>query len=677
MANSIQLKSVGELLGMNFYIPNYQRGYRWTNQQVEDLLNDIYEFSRKFSQAKENIEEFYCLQPVVVRELSSEEIEQKKLFSDTDNNTWYEVIDGQQRLTTIRIILTYIEKNYLGAKTFFEKYKKQLFKIEYQTKNNTTAFLNNIKPEEGLNDIDYYHISNAYQCIGEWFRNCEDEDDAYQNISNVLTAVNKVRTHEEDDFEDAGIKLKKVVKIIWYDINEDLSSLSHDERERKSIEIFTRINLGKIPLTNAELIKALFLRKRTLDKDDKLAEQKQLEIAGEWDRIEYALQDDDFWLFINRTPSDIPARIEFIFNIMFRIERDKATKAGKDALGEFDKKYGRDNYSTFRYFSDKFKGHSKSEITGNWNEVKDYFMTFEEWYNDPLYYHYVGYLVYSGESIIKIYNTYTTNSKKEFTKNLKESIKNTLKGVQCHKIETPESKAEGLEGDNRKYTYQIDLFYKKQIGGAEDQDKIRKLLLLFNIEYLIRQNGSTDKSNWYVRFPFDKFKLEYWDIEHINSFTTNELTDFEQQKVWIDDAVRDLEDSGKAISNELILEINGFKDRLRDYKFTEIKRQLAELAGEDTQDSDEEKNNIGNLALLNSSINRGYGNALFLSKRKYIIKEDSKGKFIPICTKNVFLKYYDMQGMSKNIWSKKNKDQEKYLGVICETLQEFLDFNVE
>jgi uncharacterized protein with ParB-like and HNH nuclease domain len=42
--NKIELKFINELLGMNFYIPNYQCGYRWTKLQVKDLLNDIQEF---------------------------------------------------------------------------------------------------------------------------------------------------------------------------------------------------------------------------------------------------------------------------------------------------------------------------------------------------------------------------------------------------------------------------------------------------------------------------------------------------------------------------------------------------------------------------------------------------------------------------------------------------------
>lgn len=45
--NAIELKSVKDILGMKFFIPSYQRGYRWTEQQVIDLLDDIWEFTNK------------------------------------------------------------------------------------------------------------------------------------------------------------------------------------------------------------------------------------------------------------------------------------------------------------------------------------------------------------------------------------------------------------------------------------------------------------------------------------------------------------------------------------------------------------------------------------------------------------------------------------------------------
>jgi len=65
MSISLDLKTIQEILNIennNFYIPSYQRGYRWDKQQVIDLLNDIYEFTNK----KKIQGEFYCLQPVVV-----------------------------------------------------------------------------------------------------------------------------------------------------------------------------------------------------------------------------------------------------------------------------------------------------------------------------------------------------------------------------------------------------------------------------------------------------------------------------------------------------------------------------------------------------------------------------------------------------------------------------------
>ena len=72
--NKIELKCIKSLEGLSFYIPNYQRGYRWTTQQVEDLLNDIYDFVNKSHQG----DDFYCVQPLVVKESI---VEEKKMTS--------------------------------------------------------------------------------------------------------------------------------------------------------------------------------------------------------------------------------------------------------------------------------------------------------------------------------------------------------------------------------------------------------------------------------------------------------------------------------------------------------------------------------------------------------------------------------------------------------------------
>src|SRR5687768_11344226 len=83
---SISLRPVNDLLRERFYVPSYQRGFRWTEQQATELLNDIWEFHSHC----EKKEQFYCLQPIVVKRLLSGE---------------WELVDGQQRLTTILLIL--------------------------------------------------------------------------------------------------------------------------------------------------------------------------------------------------------------------------------------------------------------------------------------------------------------------------------------------------------------------------------------------------------------------------------------------------------------------------------------------------------------------------------------------------------------------------------------------
>ena len=77
----LETRPIGEIEGC-FYVPNYQRGYRWTGSQVEALLNDIWDSS-------ERKEDTYCLQPIVIMSLTN----------------GYELIDGQQRFTTILILL--------------------------------------------------------------------------------------------------------------------------------------------------------------------------------------------------------------------------------------------------------------------------------------------------------------------------------------------------------------------------------------------------------------------------------------------------------------------------------------------------------------------------------------------------------------------------------------------
>ena len=153
---NLDLIAINSLLGEKFFVPHYQRGYRWTKKEVKALLEDILQFFIDNQNSPK--EAFYCLQPLVVTK---------------SNDNWI-LVDGQQRLTTIFLILSSLEE---GMK-FLEKEK---YSLSYATRPNSEDFLNRIKEvkeEEKLKNIDFYHMWEAFQAIVEWFsekkRECQN-----------------------------------------------------------------------------------------------------------------------------------------------------------------------------------------------------------------------------------------------------------------------------------------------------------------------------------------------------------------------------------------------------------------------------------------------------------------------------------------------------------------------
>jgi uncharacterized protein with ParB-like and HNH nuclease domain len=587
--NNISIKTISDLLKSNFFIPSYQRGYRWTELQVADLLNDINEFSPK-EIPNSNEKTWYCLQPIVVKQ--------------KHENEW-DVIDGQQRLTTIFLILHYLNQRYT------EEGRTKLFELQYETRKDSAKYLKNEigKKEKDDTNIDYFHISTAYQTVKKWFNE------------------NKVEKSFEPKFYDS-------TKVIWYE-----SSTNED-----SIDIFTRINSGKIPLTNAELIKALFLRKTNfgnpdIGKEDEKIRLKQLEIASEWDRIEYTLQDDSFWYFINKIENNLVTRIEFVFNSMYEVaqaedkeveERKNLGITTKEQIDERKKehltlleRFGNDEYSTFRFFNEKFKTKSEKEINNNWQEIKKYFQTIEEWYSDRELYHKIGYLIAIGTSIKKILKEKNEKSKKEFANWIKKEIESKFENTDLEKVE-----------------------YKGKF--------VREILLLHNIQTMLNNDNETN------RFPFDRYKKEFWDVEHIHAIATEVKVKKENQVDWLkNNFIKTENHYDKDINNE-IEQIKKSSNTIDENKFESIIKYVL----------GEEDNGIQNLCLLDRGTNRSYKNDSYKLKREKIIMREMEGTFIPICTKNVFLKYYSTDIKDLEVWNE--GDRKSYFEKLQKVISQYL-----
>lgn len=640
--NTLELKSIAKLQDLEFYIPDYQRGYRWTRQQVEDLLNDIFEFSQKENAG------IYCLQPLVVIKRSSEEqlLDRVHAAKDLDEvkrilNGQWEVVDGQQRLTTIRLIL--------------EVLNCPCYDITYQTRENSAEFLNTITTKgekDAKTNIDFYRIYEAYKKIDEWLKEIDGKQkERFQNV------------------------LLNQVKFIWYETQENPK------------EVFTRLNIGKISLTNAELIKALLLNKSNFDRrdDDKIRLWQQ-EIAMEWDVIEYALQSNEFWLFLNAPGDERPTRIDYVFDMICRC----------DMLGCKDEKDTSDEFRTFRYFYHYLAVQKQKEISlaqavrTIWEKVREIFQTLQEWFDDMELYHYVGYLICMGRNIDEIYEHWNDSDNKAgfIEKYLTEEIKKTIPYKDIENT-VYEVKQEGSQ-------------FK---GGSKTN--CRPILLLHNLQTVINQNrilsaNAKYKNGVFYKFPFHLYKLEGWDVEHIDSNTENGLDNIQSQREWLLNAYFGLQDktlrdqiqkffkqyAGKAYEQSE----DSAKQTARDEAFTELKHQIEDVGGNDRL-SQNEKNKIWNFTLLDSSTNRSYGNAIFPAKRKVIIGKDqgkkfnsstidengqivlgsaenSPSAFIPPCTRYVFLKYYNTASFDPNVWTR--NDAEAYKDNIIEVLKNFL-----
>ena len=563
----IEQKSIRDIIDkkINFNVPAYQRGYRWDKLNVTDLLDDLLEFMQETNRGK-----FYCLQPLVVKKIGVNQ---------------YNVIDGQQRLTAIFIILKYLE-NLLKEENGID----EIYTLSYETRKDSKDFLQNIAgktQDESNQNMDYFCIYQAYEAIKSWFKN--------KNASELL----EIFTNSKDD--------KYHIEFIWYEVEDN-----EDE-----VKIFARLNSGKIPLTNAELIKALFLNVRNFPKECSKNEiiTKQIEISKEWDEIEYALQDDEFFKFL--TKNDYPTRIELIFEILSGVKNTEL-----------------DRYAIYRCFADMAKEDDLSHI---WSDIKKIFLTFKFWFKDIEYYHLVGFLVASNIlSIEKIYNAAKDRTKNDLRDFLKDTIKNNLR--LSLNLKEEEIKIDNISG----------------LSYDDDKDKknIEKILLLFNIATILNQKGS------YVRFSFNEYNGKKWSLEHIHAQKDKGLKDKKAQDAWLKNSKKYIDESD--LKEKIANFINGNENSRFDGLQMEILNKFGDLVN---------MHGIGNLTLLTAENNSFLSNGPFIEKREKIIEMDKNGEFIPICTKNVFLKYYTKNLSNVYFWSK--QDQEDYKDSIIKTLENF------
>jgi len=647
----VKLKTMADLQteSAKFYIDAYQRGYRWTQNEVRDLLDDIREFSHG---KRQDDGTFYCLQPIIVTQAE-------------DGSSW-KVIDGQQRLTTIYLIYSF----YWVTQSEFMR-DRLPFELTYNNKPRLQECLKTFTEKEYSrsevvehemadfeNDIDCHYVLEAYKCICDYFQKLVRDP----NTRNEMNDMKK-------NFDN-------YMKIIWYEVtNVDVST---------EVEIFSKINMGKIALTNAELIKALLLKKDGADSDSLAS--TQMNIAVKWDEIEAQLSEEGFWSFLvneKRDEARYSTRIDFIFRVMAR-------ELNESVLQDADQKYPNDEsyvvpesvnkekfsfyvFSNYVRFLQKHP-EENSENDQNyieliWDRVCEYYRMFKDWYKNINWYHMIGFLVETSKQdyiyqILELSRLYREGSddsgeghKDHFENQLRARIIKDVFGDKTPNV-----------ADCRDFVNGLDY--------ADDPDDIRKVLLLYNIAYLeaCQENG---------RFPFEKYKDQkvLWDLEHINAVTdtrpdddrrdsednsrlqwlkmTVELPEIEKIKTADGESVQDL--TRKIIAEKLYLA----KNQPNTKDFIQVYEAVINYFGE-TKEPD---NSIGNLTLLDGGTNRSYKNDVFPLKRKTILQRTMSDVFIPLCTRKVFMKGFAESG---DLLRWRDVDKKAYTNEIISCVSKYL-----
>ena len=178
MGKNISLKSIEdfETQDVQFYIPNYQRGYRWKSKQVNQLIDDI----ESFIPTENN--PFYFLQALAVAK-------------DEVNNR-VNVVDGQQRLTTLKLILG-----------------------------------------DSNNSIHISYAREADKALDNFFK---------KNACSVIE--DKLGDSSSSKRVSFCEKLRKRCRFLYYEVSQD-----------KELSTFDELNSGKIPVKDSELVKCVML----------------------------------------------------------------------------------------------------------------------------------------------------------------------------------------------------------------------------------------------------------------------------------------------------------------------------------------------------------------------------------------------------------------------------------
>lgn len=318
-----------------FNIPSYQRPYVWGKDNITDLLDDIvYAF-------KYNTQDKYFLGSLVLQEKNKYE---------------YDILDGQQRLTTLCIFMAVLRdlakdsslKEALQSLLFVKgnKFKgiKDKARLTFEIRTEVEKFFQDcIIKENGTNNIDEFMKVNNILL-----------NDI--SIKNMYKAISTIREFIENNEYDIEFEQEDFFNFIYENLI--FACVCSDTREQ-AFRLFTILNNRGIPLTTADILKSLNL--------DKISDEAQRnEYAKKWEELEqkYGERFDRFLNFIRTMKLKEKARKNLLEEFEEKIYKKGMMTYGKESIDYF--RTTSDNYDKLITFDINLKeldNHYKNLVT--------------------------------------------------------------------------------------------------------------------------------------------------------------------------------------------------------------------------------------------------------------------------------------------------------------------------
>lgn len=441
-----------------YLIPSYQRGYKWASDDtgaVTILLNDI---KKAFELKKKE----YYLQYITIKETKD------------GQDTVLELIDGQQRLTTLSILIAVAANNL--AENDYTKDNFATGKLDY-------AVRGNFFQEAIHSDLKQYLAE-------DW----EEPDDFSQDKHYIISAARKI-----NKFINETYKEKEEWRSFFNFVKDDVKIIVNVVDRGESERVFSNLNSNKVSLTEAELIKGILLTKVSRGEDKR---KRFREITEE--RMKLGMLWDEMARWCN-SPE--------VRSFYFDNKNDGMTELMKFALyykypdNSYDEKKDPKDYPLFNCYLD-LPSHQEA-----YQAIVDSYRILKDLYEDTEAYNLLGYvmsvkkapfkscveMIKQKDSILTLY-IQSILTKKE----LKVRLLKQIKGI------IPKENVE-------------DLWY------GENDDDIHRVLLALNVF------EPKDNQISRTRFDFYSFKNFEWTLEHIFPQSpegkNHDLTDEEKEEI--------------------------------------------------------------------------------------------------------------------------------------------------